>query len=120
MNVVRYADACTAEGEMMMDERALIAKFETIRRAAHLVLECMARRYPELTRAMHRMIRIEVDHDAEYALHLVLDRYYPRANLRGPVGPMRLDDFDVYVVHQLPEPGWRIINPFPDALAANG
>lgn len=57
-----------------------------------------------------RALRIEIDHEAEGAI--VSDRDCPwRYEPWDQEGPKKLHDVSVYIVRNLPAPGWRVINP---------
>lgn len=59
-----------------------------------------------------RMIRVEVNHEVEMDFEQWI--WETCQDYRSPhdrVGPSKLVGFDVYVVRNLPAPGWRVINP---------
>jgi hypothetical protein len=67
-----------------------------------------------------RIVRIEIDQDAEAKLGYQLQRNLgPNANAYSEVfprfgtcnGPGKFMGVDLYVVGTLPAPGWRVINP---------
>lgn len=63
-----------------------------------------------------RVLRIEVDRDREYDIVTYLHesgRLFDHSHA-DRIGPRQFDGVDLYVVDQLPEPGWRIINPFKE------
>jgi hypothetical protein len=60
-----------------------------------------------------RLLRIEIDQTRvpefwRYSKHS-LDAFHRRDEREGP---QTFQGVDLYVVNQLPAPGWRIINPF--------
>lgn len=69
-------------------------------------------KFPFTSDQARRMIRVEVNHEVECAVEQWLwetrrsfDSHLTR------VGPPKLVGFDVYVIRNLPAPGWRVINP---------
>lgn len=93
-----------------VDSEALYA---AIRRDAHETVRAICSRHVSQTDVARRMMRIEITHDVESTL---LSGEWARrlyaGDPRGREGPLKLDGVDTYVVRQLPEPGWRVINPF--------
>lgn len=62
-------------------------------------------------RAARRAVRIEATHDATYDIIGDADYHY-RQELMPKQGPRQLHGIDLYTVYDLPEPGWRIVDPF--------
>ena len=83
-----------------------------IRDAALQANRHLMMKFPFTADQARRMIRVEVNHEVECAVEQWLwetrqsfDSHLTR------VGPAKLVGLDVYVVHNLPAPGWRVINP---------
>jgi len=69
-------------------------------------------KFPFASDQARRMIRVEINPEVEGAVEQWLwetrqsfDSHLTR------IGPAKLVGFDVYVVGNLPAPGWRVINP---------
>ena len=86
----------------------------TVARHEHIRWLCTTRPYPVCQHADQacRVLRFEIDRDHEVELLEWLHKNHMLRQMPWELqGPYQFMGVDVYLVPNLPAPGWRIINP---------